>query len=209
MIAFADKRGSRSLNRLHAAETRHFQPIARMGTFVTDGLPEQGGAAEAFEGSLSASEGPEAGAADDSGDTEEGDPDRRRKIEPLKPERRTARRSQISEIHIRRDGAVNHMTSASNNTSCTVNGKKSNFLKKHAVQHASFDLMPDSAYIRLAQLVQSPKHPHIATPLPFSAPTLWRKVKAGTFPTPAKLSERVTAWNVGQVRAWLKAQAAL
>jgi predicted DNA-binding transcriptional regulator AlpA len=30
-------------------------------------------------------------------------------------------------------------------------------------------------------------------------------VKAGTFPKPTKLSERVTAWNVGAVRAWLLA----
>lgn len=71
----------------------------------------------------------------------------------------------------------------------------------------SFDALPDSAFIREAQLVQSPKRPDTPAPLPFSAPTLWRKVKAGTFPTPVKLSERVTAWNVGAVRAWMTAQA--
>jgi len=71
----------------------------------------------------------------------------------------------------------------------------------------SFDVLPDSAYIRESQLVQSPKRPGRPAPLPFSAPTLWRKVKAGTFPKPIKLSERVTAWNVGTVRAWITAQA--
>jgi len=71
----------------------------------------------------------------------------------------------------------------------------------------SFDALPDSAFIREAQLVQSPKHPDRPAPLPFSAPTLWRKVKAGTFPKPVKLSERVTAWKVGTVRAWMAAQA--
>ena len=71
---------------------------------------------------------------------------------------------------------------------------------------ASFDELADSAFIREAQLVQSPKRPGRPAPLPFSAPTLWRKVKAGTFPKPTKLSERVTAWNVGSVRAWIKAQ---
>lgn len=71
----------------------------------------------------------------------------------------------------------------------------------------SFDNLPDSAFIREAQLVQSPKRPTTPAPLPFSAPTLWRKVKAGTFPKPSKLSERVTAWNVGAVRAWMTAQA--
>lgn len=66
-----------------------------------------------------------------------------------------------------------------------------------------FDLLPDSAFIREAQLVQSPKRPDSLAPLPFSAPTLWRKVKAGSFPKPVKLSERVTAWKVGDVRAWI------
>jgi len=42
--------------------------------------------------------------------------------------------------------------------------------------------------------------------LPFSAPTLWRKVKAGTFPKPVKLSERVTGFQVGAVRAWMASQ---
>lgn len=69
-----------------------------------------------------------------------------------------------------------------------------------------FDTLPDSAFIRESQLVQSPKRPGIPAPLPFSAPTLWRKVKAGTFPKPVKLSQRVTAWNIGAVRAWMAAQ---
>lgn len=68
----------------------------------------------------------------------------------------------------------------------------------------SFDALPDSAFIRESQLVQSPKRPGAPAPLPFSAPTLWRKVRAGTFPKPCKLSERVTAWRVGDVRAWLQ-----
>ena len=71
----------------------------------------------------------------------------------------------------------------------------------------SFDTLPNSAYIREAGLVSSPKRPGIPVPLPFSAPTLWRKVREGTFPKPVKLSNRVTAWNVGTVRAWLTAQA--
>ena len=78
---------------------------------------------------------------------------------------------------------------------------------KASINHSVFDALPDSAYIRESQLVQSPKRPETPAPLPFSAPTLWRKVKAGTFPKPIKLSERVTAWNVGTVRAWMTAQA--
>lgn len=79
--------------------------------------------------------------------------------------------------------------------------------QQSAASIPSFDTLPDSAFIREAQLVQSPKHPDRPAPLPFSAPTLWRKVKAGTFPKPTKLSERVTAWKVGDIRAWMTAQA--
>lgn len=72
-----------------------------------------------------------------------------------------------------------------------------------------FDLLPDSAWLREAQLVRSAKSQDSATaPLPFSAPTLWRKVKDGTFPKPTRLSARVTAWQAGQVRAWMRSQAA-
>ena len=79
---------------------------------------------------------------------------------------------------------------------------------KPLINHSVFDALPDSAYIRESQLVQSPKRPGVPVPLPFSAPTLWRMVKAGTFCKPYKLSERVTAWKVGEVRAWMTAQAA-
>ena len=40
----------------------------------------------------------------------------------------------------------------------------------------------------------------------FSAPTLWRKVKAGTFPKPVKLGEKMTAWRYEEVEAWMEAQ---
>lgn len=39
--------------------------------------------------------------------------------------------------------------------------------------------------------------------LPFSAPTLWRMVKAGTFPKPIKLGERITAWRIEEVQSWI------
>ena len=77
-----------------------------------------------------------------------------------------------------------------------------------AITPSVFDHLPDSALVRESQLVQSPKRPHGTAPLPFSAATLWRKVKAGTFPKPIKLSERVTAFKVGEVRSWLATQAA-
>ena len=80
--------------------------------------------------------------------------------------------------------------------------------QKATIHKSVFDALPDCAFIRESQLVQSPKRPDTPAPLPFSAPTLWRKVKNQTFPAPVKLSERVTAWNVGAVRAWMTAQIA-
>ena len=41
----------------------------------------------------------------------------------------------------------------------------------------------------------------LLTILPFSPATLWRKVKAGTFVQPVKLSARITAWSKAEVRA--------
>jgi predicted DNA-binding transcriptional regulator AlpA len=39
--------------------------------------------------------------------------------------------------------------------------------------------------------------------VPFSAATLWRKSKDGTFPKPVKLSAGVTAWKASAVQQWL------
>lgn len=69
-----------------------------------------------------------------------------------------------------------------------------------------FDDLSDSAFIRAANLVQSRPGKQSSGPLPFSLATLWRLVAAGKFPRPSKLSERMTAWRVGDVRAWLQAQ---
>ena len=42
--------------------------------------------------------------------------------------------------------------------------------------------------------------------VPVSKSTLWRRVQAGSFPAPLKLSERVTVWRAEDVQAWIKAQ---
>lgn len=60
------------------------------------------------------------------------------------------------------------------------------------------DTLPQIGYIRQRELI--PTH------VPFSPATLWRKVKTGEFPAPVKLSERITAWRVQDVRAWLRAR---
>lgn len=74
-----------------------------------------------------------------------------------------------------------------------------------------FDKLPDSALIRQAQLVpnQIPSKRDGRSPLlDFSPATLWRMVARGDFPKPLKLGKNITAWRVGEVRAWLAAQGA-
>ena len=56
--------------------------------------------------------------------------------------------------------------------------------------------LPETGYLRQSQLI--PKL------IPFSPATLWRSVKDGSFPAPVKLSARVTAWRVEDIRAWME-----
>jgi prophage regulatory protein len=58
--------------------------------------------------------------------------------------------------------------------------------------------LPETGYVRESQLV-----PAI---FPFSSATVWRKVKAGTFPQPVKLSSRITAWRVDDIRTLIERQ---
>jgi predicted DNA-binding transcriptional regulator AlpA len=58
--------------------------------------------------------------------------------------------------------------------------------------------LPVTGYMRQAQLI-----PAI---IPFSTATLWRKVRSGDFPPPIKLSERITAWRVEDIRAWMESR---
>lgn len=60
-----------------------------------------------------------------------------------------------------------------------------------------FDELPDDALIRLSLLLAF-------SLIPFSTSTLWRRVRANTFPKPVRLSPQVTAWRVGEIREWLK-----
>lgn len=55
----------------------------------------------------------------------------------------------------------------------------------------NFDLAPNSGFVR---------QPVVQGLYGISAATVWRMVKRGTLPSPHKLSERVTAWNVGELR---------
>ena len=49
-------------------------------------------------------------------------------------------------------------------------------------------------YVRMSQLTGI---------IPMSKATIWRKLKDGTFPKPIKLGDRITAWRMEDVQAWL------
>ncbi|WP_239255334.1 helix-turn-helix transcriptional regulator [Candidatus Nitrotoga sp. M5] len=55
----------------------------------------------------------------------------------------------------------------------------------------NFDSLPDAANVR---------QPVVQALFGCSSATVWRMVKRGTLPKPRKLSERLTAWNVGELR---------
>ena len=67
--------------------------------------------------------------------------------------------------------------------------RKSNSSKTPASEN--FDQFSDSAHVRL---------PTVKELFACSAATVWRGVKDGRIPKPRKLSERITAWNVGDLR---------
>ncbi len=62
----------------------------------------------------------------------------------------------------------------------------------------NFDALPDAAHVRL---------PVVRMLFGISTATAWRWVKKGTLPAGRKLSEGVTAWNVGQLRKALNGEA--
>lgn len=59
------------------------------------------------------------------------------------------------------------------------------------------DGFSDDAFIRLKQL----KGLYV---IPYSESTYWRKVKQGKFPRPVKISEKITATRVKDIRKWAK-----
>lgn len=60
----------------------------------------------------------------------------------------------------------------------------------------NYDSLPDSAHVRL---------PVVQALVGCSSATVWRMVKRGALPAPRRLSERVSAWNVGDLRKALAA----
>ena len=61
--------------------------------------------------------------------------------------------------------------------------------------------LPVSGFVRLKQLIGP------GNPLPVSKSTIWKWVAASYFPQPVKLSSKVSAWKVEDVRAFFAARA--
>ena len=65
--------------------------------------------------------------------------------------------------------------------------------------HNTHQLNPNSSvklFIRQKDLLK--------TFVPFSATTLWRKIKAGEFPAPIKLGPSITAWRGEEIEEWVQ-----
>lgn len=63
----------------------------------------------------------------------------------------------------------------------------------------NWEALPSNSYIRL---------PIVKVLYGLSSASVWRFAKSGKIPSPIKISERVTAWNVGQIKAHLAAKVA-
>ena len=70
-----------------------------------------------------------------------------------------------------------------------MNSKKQKLL-------VDFSSLPDVALVQIRPLINYGV-------LPFSATTIWRKCRNGEFPSPIKVSAGITAWRVGDIRAYL------
>lgn len=62
--------------------------------------------------------------------------------------------------------------------------------------------LPEFGFVRASQILGKPKaNPPVPPIIPVCAATWWAGVKSGKYPAGVKLSERVTAWRVEDIRA--------
>lgn len=61
--------------------------------------------------------------------------------------------------------------------------------------------LPDTGFVRAAQILGKPKaNPPVPPIIPVCAATWWAGVKSGKYPAGVKLSDRVTAWRVEDIK---------
>ena len=68
---------------------------------------------------------------------------------------------------------------------------------KAKINNLNFDDLSNRAFIQIRPLINY-------RVLPYSATTIWRKCRQGEFPQPVKVSAGITAWRVGDIRAYLE-----
>jgi prophage regulatory protein len=79
-------------------------------------------------------------------------------------------------------------------------------VSQNVIPPARASTLPATGYVRQSQLIRDPRRPDVAPIVPISAATLWRMVRAGSFPKPVKLTERITAWPVDAISQWLESR---
>lgn len=79
----------------------------------------------------------------------------------------------------------------------TNNSYRDNSNPGEEIRKGHMVLLPAAGFIREKRLLRDF--------VPISRATLWRNVANETFPKPVKLSSRVTAWRVEDIRAWMAA----
>jgi predicted DNA-binding transcriptional regulator AlpA len=91
-------------------------------------------------------------------------------------------------------GRVTKMPGCSGTDSLCVTSQ--HIRKIHMISESlrNFDSLPDSAHVR---------QPVVEALYACSSASVWRGTKNGNIPKPHKFSARVTAWNVGELRAAL------
>jgi hypothetical protein len=67
------------------------------------------------------------------------------------------------------------------------------------------NILPETGYVRLSQIIGNPKaDPPIPPIIPVSRSTWLEGVKTGRYPKSVKLSPRVTAWRVSDIRTLIE-----
>lgn len=65
--------------------------------------------------------------------------------------------------------------------------------------------LPETGFLRLPQILGDAKR-GIPPIIPIKKSCWWNGVKSGRFPQPVKFGQRVTAWRVEDIRAFIAAQ---
>jgi prophage regulatory protein len=68
--------------------------------------------------------------------------------------------------------------------------------------------LPATGFLRIQHIIGDPKaDPPIPALIPIGRSTWWAGIAAGRYPAPVKLSARVTAWRVQDIKALIDSTA--